>query len=145
MLDGADPDMLDEALVRFGMPMGPIELCDQVGIDVCLGAGRVTGMSARVEQTLTSMIEAGALGRKSGAGFYEWDGKKAVRARAAHDGVDLEGVAAELLAPLVAQCRSAVAEGVVESADMADAACIFGIGFPAFRGGPLFWAESRSL
>ena len=145
MLDGADPDMLDEALVRFGMPMGPIELCDQVGIDVCLGAGRVTGMSARVEQTLTSMIEAGALGRKSGAGFYEWDGKKAVRARAAHDGVDLEGVAAELLAPLVAQCRSAVAEGVVESADMADAACIFGIGFPAFRGGPLFWAESQSL
>jgi len=144
MLDGADPDMLDEALVRFGMPMGPIELCDQVGIDVCLGAGRVTGMSARVEARLAAMIEAGRLGRKSGSGFYDWDGKKAVRARAAHDGVDLASVAADLLAPLVAECRSAVAEGVVESADMADAACIFGIGFPAFRGGPLFWAESRA-
>jgi 3-hydroxyacyl-CoA dehydrogenase/enoyl-CoA hydratase/3-hydroxybutyryl-CoA epimerase len=49
-----------------------------------------------------------------------------------------------LLTPLVGECRSAVAEGVVENADMADAACIFGIGFPAFRGGPLFWDESRS-
>lgn len=145
MLDGADPDMLDEALVRFGMPMGPIELCDQVGLDVCLGAGQVIGMSDRVEQTLTEMIEAGTLGRKSGSGFYDWDGKKAVRARAAHDGVDLDAVAADLLAPLVAECRDAVAEGVVESADMADAACIFGVGFPAFRGGPLFWAESRTV
>ncbi|MGC6452799.1 MAG: 3-hydroxyacyl-CoA dehydrogenase NAD-binding domain-containing protein [Candidatus Puniceispirillaceae bacterium] len=144
MLDGADPDMLDEALVRFGMPMGPIELCDQVGIDVCLGAGKVIGMSERVEQTLTSMIEAGTLGRKSGSGFYDWDGKKAVRARAAHDGADLDAVAADLLAPLVAECRGAVAEGVVDSADMADAACIFGVGFPAFRGGPLFWDESRT-
>ena len=142
MLDGSDPDMLDEALVRFGMPMGPIELCDQIGIDVCLGAGQVLGMSARVEQTLTSMIEAGTLGRKSGSGFYEWDGKKAVRPRGAHDNVDLEAVAADLLAPLVAECRSAVDEAVVDSGDMADAACIFGIGFPAFRGGPLFWAES---
>ena len=50
---------------------------------------------------------------------------------------------ASLLTPLVGECRSAVAEGVVENADMADAACIFGIGFPAFRGGPLFWDESR--
>ena len=90
------------------------------------------------------MIEAGTLGRKSGSGFYDWDGKKAVRARAAHDGADLEAVAADLLAPLVAQCEAAVAEGVVDSVDMADAACIFGIGFPAFRGGPLFWDESRS-
>ena len=145
MLEGADPDMLDEALVRFGMPMGPIELCDQVGLDVCLGAGKVIGMSDRVEQTLTAMIEAGTLGRKSGSGFYDWDGKKALRPRADHDGVDLDAVAADLLAPLVAECRDAVAEGVVDSADMADAACIFGIGFPAFRGGPLFWAESRAV
>jgi len=144
MMDGADPDMLDEALVRFGMPMGPIELCDQIGLDVCLGAGRVIGMSARVEAHLGEMIEAGTIGRKSGKGFYEWDGKKAVRARAAHDEADFDAVAADLLAPLVAECRAAVDENVVDSADMADAACIFGIGFPAFRGGPLFWAESQT-
>ena len=144
MLNGADPDKIDQALVGFGMPMGPIELCDQVGIDVCLGAGKVTGISPQVAARFTAMIEAGNLGRKSGSGFYEWDGKKAVRARATYDQDELDAIAADMLAPLVAECRDAVAEGVVDSADIADAACIFGIGFPAFRGGPLFWDESRS-
>ena len=143
MLDGADPDRIDQALVGFGMPMGPIELCDQVGIDVCLGAGKVTGISPQVAACFTAMIDAGNLGRKSGSGFYDWDGKKAVRARASYDQDELDAMAADLLAPLVAECRDAVAEGVVDSADIADAACIFGIGFPAFRGGPLFWDESR--
>ena len=144
MLNGADPDKIDQALVGFGMPMGPIELCDQVGIDVCLGAGKVTGISPQVAARFTAMIEAGNLGRKSGLGFYEWDGKKAVRARATYDQDELDAIAADMLAPLVAECHDAVAEGVVDSADIADAACIFGIGFPAFRGGPLFWDESRS-
>ena len=144
MLNGADPDKIDQALVGFGMPMGPIELCDQVGIDVCLGAGKVTGISPQVAARFTAMIEAGNLGRKSGSGFYEWDGKKAVRARATYDQDELDAIAADMLSPLVAECQAAVAEGVVDSADMADAACIFGIGFPAFRGGPLFWDESRS-
>ena len=142
--DGANPDMLDQALVAFGMPMGPIELCDQVGLDVCLNAGEVIGISEESAQTLRSMIESGKLGRKSGSGFYEWDGKKAVRARGNYDQAELAAIASGLLTPLVGECRSAVAEGVVENADMADAACIFGIGFPAFRGGPLFWDESRS-
>lgn len=144
VLDGADPDRIDQALVAFGMPMGPIELCDQVGIDVCLGAGQVTGMSPVVAAKFTAMIEQGQLGRKSGGGFYDWDGKKAVRPRGAYDQNDLDAIAADMLAPLVAECRDAVAEGVVESAEIADAACIFGIGFPAFRGGPLFWDESQT-
>ena len=72
------------------------------------------------------------------------DGKKAVRAQVIADPGELAAIASGLLTPLVGECRSAVAEGVVENADMADAACIFGIGFPAFRGGPLFWDESRS-
>ena len=142
--EGANPDMLDQALVAFGMPMGPIELCDQVGLDVCLNAGEVIGISEEAAQTLRSMIESGKLGRKSGSGFYEWDGNKAIRARGEYDPAKLDGIASGLLTPLVGECRSAIAEGVVENADMADAACIFGIGFPAFRGGPLFWDDSRS-
>ena len=55
VLDGAEPDMLDEALVGFGMPMGPIELCDQIGLDVCLDAGIVIGMSNHVKDKLTAM------------------------------------------------------------------------------------------
>ena len=142
--DGANPDMLDQALVGFGMPMGPIELCDQVGLDVCLNAGDVIGISDSAADTLRNLIDAGKLGRKSGTGFYQWDGKKAVRDRGDYDTQQLNAIAVELLGPLVDECRSAVAQGVVESADMADAACIFGVGFPAFRGGPLFWDESRS-
>ena len=144
VLDGADPDRIDQALVTFGMPMGPIELCDQVGIDVCLGAGQVTGISPAVAARFTAMIEAGDMGRKSGSGFYEWDGKKAIRPRGSYDADELDAIAADMLAPLVAECLAAVDEGVVGSADIADAACIFGIGFPAFRGGPLFWDESRA-
>lgn len=144
MHEGADPDKLDQALVRFGMPMGPIELCDQVGLDVCLDAGSVIGMSDLAAARLSGLIEAGNLGRKTRSGFYEWDGKKAIRPRGDYPDADLDSIAVDLLAPLVAECRAAVAEGVVDSADMADAACIFGIGFPAFRGGPLFWDESRS-
>ena len=142
---GANPDMLDQALVGFGMPMGPVELCDQVGLDVCLNAGDVIGIPDGAAQTLRTLIDSGKLGRKTGSGFYEWDGKKAVRDRGDYDAGALDAIAVDLLAPLVDECRSAVAENVVESADMADAACIFGIGFPAFRGGPLFWDESRDI
>ena len=142
MRGGADPDRLDQALVAFGMPMGPIELCDQVGLDVCLDAGSVIGMSETAATALSDLIEAGKLGRKTGSGFYEWDDKKAIRPRGDYPEAELDGIAVDLLAPLVAECRAAVAEGVVDSADMADAACIFGVGFPAFRGGPLFWNEN---
>ncbi len=143
MLEGADPDRLDQALVAFGMPMGPIELCDQVGLDVCLDAGRVIGISKAAATALSDHIDSGKLGRKTGSGFYEWDDKKAIRRRGDYPEAELDGIATDLLAPLIAECRAAVAEGVVDSADMADAACIFGVGFPAFRGGPLFWDESE--
>jgi 3-hydroxyacyl-CoA dehydrogenase/enoyl-CoA hydratase/3-hydroxybutyryl-CoA epimerase len=144
MLDGADPDKLDQALVRFGMPMGPIELCDQVGLDVCHDAGVVIGLPKRTENKLKAMVQAGTIGRKSGSGFYEWDDKKAIRPRGSYDADELNAIAVKLMAPLVKECRDAIDEGVVDSVDMADAACIFGIGFPAFRGGPVFWDDQQS-
>ena len=144
MLDGADPDKLDQALVRFGMPMGPIELCDQVGLDVCHDAGVVIGLPKRTENKLKAMVQAGTIGRKSGSGFYEWDDKKANRPRGSYEAEELKAIAVKLMAPLVKECRDAIDEGVVDSVDMADAACIFGIGFPAFRGGPVFWDDQQS-
>ena len=63
--------------------------------------------------------------------------------RADYDADELQQLAETLIAPLVKECRDAVAEGIVDSADMADAACILGIGFPSFRGGPLFWDNHR--
>ena len=141
VIDGANADMIDQALVRFGMPMGPVELADQVGLDVCHDAGVVLGISEKSRKHLKAMIEAGTIGRKSGSGFYDWDGKKALRARGEYDAAAMDAMTLDLLAPLIDECRAAVNESVVESADMADAACLFGIGFPAYTGGPLFWHD----
>lgn len=141
MASGEEPDKIDQALTGFGMPMGPIELCDQIGLDVCFDVGQVLGMSQTAAAALQGRLSAGKLGRKSGAGFYDWDDKKAVRARAAYPQAELDGLATALLAPMVEKCRSAVADGIVDSADDADIGCILGIGFPSFRGGPLGWAD----
>lgn len=140
MSAGQNPDEIDEAMVYFGMPMGPIELADQIGLDVCLDVGQVIGISKIAEAALSAKINTGHIGRKTGHGFYEWDGKIAVRARDTYDVETLNTLASQLLEPLITECRAAVAEGVVASEDDADIGCILGIGFPAHRGGPLGWA-----
>ena len=141
MAAGAKADQIDQALTGFGMPMGPIELCDQIGLDVCFDVGQVLGMSQTASSMLEDKLTAGKLGRKSGSGFYDWDNKKAVRDRAEYPQDEQDELAAALLAPMVEKCRSAVADGIVDSADDADIGCVLGIGFPAFRGGPLGWAD----
>jgi len=143
MLDGTDADQIDEAMVNFGMPMGPVELADQIGLDVTHDASLPLGMTAKVATVLREKIAAGTIGRKSGAGFYTWDGNKAIRPRAIYDDKAQHALALDLLSPMIDECRKAVAEGVVDSADMADAGMIFGVGFPAFRGGPLHYQGRR--
>ena len=145
MLDGMEGDRIDQAMIDFGMPMGPIELADQIGLDVTHDAGLPLGIDDAVAAALQQHIAAGNLGRKSGRGFYQWDGKTATRPRADYPMRAQAALAETLLAPMVAQCRAAVAEGVVESADMADAGMIFGTGFPGFRGGVLFWAGDKNV
>ncbi|MGB1183321.1 MAG: 3-hydroxyacyl-CoA dehydrogenase family protein, partial [Candidatus Puniceispirillaceae bacterium] len=143
MLAGESADKIDQAMVRFGMPMGPIELADQVGLDVCYDVGLVLGMPEAAETALKEKLSAGTLGRKTGSGFYAWEDKRALRDRASYPQEELDRLAAELLAPMVDKCRTAVAEGIVASPDDADIGCILGIGFPRYRGGPLGWAEYR--
>ena len=77
---GEKADHIDEALVDFGMPMGPIELADQIGLDVCLDVGIVLGMPPAAKALLDQKCKTGTIGRKSGSGFYEWDGNRAIRA-----------------------------------------------------------------
>ena len=143
MQGGANPDEMDEAMLRFGMPMGPIELADQIGLDVCYDAGCVLGMPDTAKDALSAAIKAGNLGRKSGAGFYSWEDKKAIRPRAHYDEDVLDQLAAHLLEPFIASCRDLLDEGVVASQDDVDIGCIFGTGFPTFRGGPLGWANYK--
>lgn len=144
MLNGTDADQIDTAMVDYGMPMGPIELADQIGLDVTYDAGVPLGMPEAVASALQAKIAAGDLGRKSGQGFYQWDEKKALRPRNDYPLATLTPLVDTLLQPMIRECQAAVDEGVVDSAEMADAGMIFGTGFPGFRGGPLFWANENS-
>lgn len=144
MLSGVEADKIDEALVEFGMPMGPVELADQIGLDVMLDASTPLGMPAQVEKALAEHIANGTIGRKSGSGFYQWADMKADRPRNSYNAKELMQLADELLAPMVRECQAAVDEGVVDSADHADAAMIFGVGYPQFRGGPLHYSKKKA-
>ena len=141
MSAGLDADKIDEAMLHFGMPMGPIELADQIGLDVCYDVGQVIGISKQAEAALSAQLALGRLGRKTGQGFYLWDEKTAIRPRNCYEATGLDALAKALLEPLVAQCQAAVDEGIIASQDDADIGCILGIGFPPHRGGPLGWAN----
>lgn len=137
--EGVPPETVDAALLAFGMPMGPIELVDTVGLDIAVAAGAALGGEAQadVPRVLMSRFEAGQLGKKTGQGFYRWEKGKPVRAQASGAAVEVDGLAARIVAPLVAAAQRLVAAGVVSDADLADAGIIFGTGYAPFTGGPL--------
>jgi 3-hydroxyacyl-CoA dehydrogenase/enoyl-CoA hydratase/3-hydroxybutyryl-CoA epimerase len=139
--EGLAPETVDEAALAFGMPMGPIELADTVGLDICVAVGKLLGDDASPPKRLMDLIGAGDLGRKTGRGFYSWVDGKAQKGAA---GTVPEGLAGRLVGPLVAEARAALAEGIVADADLVDAGAIFGTGFAPFRGGPLRYADTLS-
>jgi 3-hydroxyacyl-CoA dehydrogenase/enoyl-CoA hydratase/3-hydroxybutyryl-CoA epimerase len=144
--EGVPLKLIDDAAVAFGMPMGPVELADVVGLDVCLHVGRILAeaFNRKAPETLARLVEAKHLGRKSGRGFYEWRDGKPIKPPAA--GVtpppDLTD---RLLLPMVNESVACLRERVVEEADLLDAGVIFGTGFAPFRGGPLQYARSRGF
>lgn len=137
---GLAPETIDAAMRAFGMPMGPLELADTVGLDVVMAAGSSLTAQATPPACLQPLVSAGHLGRKSGKGFYDWSQKRpAPQAR----GTIPPDLADRLIAPLVARTGELVRDGVVEDADLADAGVIFGTGFAPFLGGPLHWQSGR--
>ncbi len=137
---------IDRAAEAFGMPMGPVELVDSVGIDVALHVSRVLGeaMNRPVPQKLADMVDAGHLGRKSGQGFYRWENGKAVKPQAEGPGAD-EEVQDRLILPMVNEAVACLHDGVVSDDDLLDAGVIFGTGFAPFRGGPINYARERGI
>jgi 3-hydroxyacyl-CoA dehydrogenase/enoyl-CoA hydratase/3-hydroxybutyryl-CoA epimerase len=133
---GESPEQLDAAAVAFGMPMGPIELMDTVGLDVGAFVARELGQKIPNDSRFAKLIAAGKLGRKTGQGFYKWEEGKPVKEKPPAHG-NLEGLGRDLVQPLVDTAEVIVSEGVVESADMADIGMILGTGFAPFLGGPL--------
>ena len=146
--EGVPLPVIDAAAAAFGMPMGPIELIDVVGLDVAAHVGEIIarglGRKAIEVRRLGELFAAKKLGRKSGEGFYVWRDGKAVKpagaaAAAPPDLID------RLILILVNECAACLRERIVEDADLVDAAVVFGTGFAPFRGGPLRYARSRGV
>jgi 3-hydroxyacyl-CoA dehydrogenase / enoyl-CoA hydratase / 3-hydroxybutyryl-CoA epimerase len=142
---GEPKEKIDEAARAFGMPMGPVELADTVGLDVIASVGRILGVPAGSAGKIEQMVSSGKLGKKSGEGFYVWkDGKPEKRApEKPYDKFELERLGRELVDPLIRECEKVRDERIVDSADLVDAGVIFGTGFAPFRGGPLHFKATE--
>jgi 3-hydroxyacyl-CoA dehydrogenase/enoyl-CoA hydratase/3-hydroxybutyryl-CoA epimerase len=143
--EGVDYVTIDRAAVEFGMPMGPIELADVVGLDVLLHVGAIVTAalgrdSPPHEAKLRELVGRKKLGKKTGEGFYVWRDGKALRAPSGTPPADL---ADRLILALVNECVSCLRAGLVADADLIDAGVIFATGFAPFRGGPLAYARHR--
>jgi 3-hydroxyacyl-CoA dehydrogenase / enoyl-CoA hydratase / 3-hydroxybutyryl-CoA epimerase len=146
-LEGGIPaGTIDLAGKAFGMPMGPIQLTDVVGLDVSLHVGRVlaAAFQRHVPDILVKRVEQKKFGRKSGEGFYLWRDGKPVQLDAPHDPApaDLED---RLILPMLNEAVACLREGVIEDADLLDAGAVFATGFAPFRGGPLQYAKTRGI
>ena len=143
--EGVPKEAIDKAAENFGMPMGPVELADTVGLDVGLGViETLMGESAGEDKKiLESMVNQGQLGKKSGRGFYEWKKGKPQKNAQAHRGHDLNALAERLMAPYFKECLACLADGVVANKDLLDAGMIFGTGFAPFKGGPLHALDNQ--
>ncbi|MBB1593688.1 3-hydroxyacyl-CoA dehydrogenase NAD-binding domain-containing protein [Achromobacter sp. UMC46] len=141
--DGVAPATVDAAMVAFGMPMGPLELADTVGLDIARAAGEELAGGAEPPRCLAERLARGDLGKKSGKGFYAWRDGKPVKQDGAAPATAPAGLAQRLIQPLVDATRQRVEAGVVADADLADAGVIFGTGFAPFTGGPLHYQSSN--
>jgi 3-hydroxyacyl-CoA dehydrogenase/enoyl-CoA hydratase/3-hydroxybutyryl-CoA epimerase len=138
--EGIAPETVDEAMLAFGMLMGPIELIDTVGLDIAVAAGRQLAGAAEAPRCLAEHVGRDELGRKTGHGFYAWRDGRPVKAAA---GSVPAGLAARLVGPLIERTAALVADGIVADGDLADAGVVFGTGFAPFTGGPLHYRDSR--
>jgi 3-hydroxyacyl-CoA dehydrogenase/enoyl-CoA hydratase/3-hydroxybutyryl-CoA epimerase len=142
---GIPIEVLDRAATNFGMPMGPVELADTVGLDVCMQVVTMLGGESTQKEAalLQEKVDAGHLGRKSGRGFYAWEKGKPVHKEQETGHYVLEEITASLMQPYFEACKAALADGIVEDADVLDAGMIFGTGFAPFRGGPLHYLKQK--
>jgi 3-hydroxyacyl-CoA dehydrogenase / enoyl-CoA hydratase / 3-hydroxybutyryl-CoA epimerase len=146
-----DKSAIDSAARQFGMPMGPIELADQVGLDICLDVGDMlrAKFGDRLPPTpawLREKVAKGELGRKTNKGFYTWtDGKAERGAEQPTQGQPSQEMIDRLILPISNVCIAALREGIVDDADGVDGAMIFGTGYAPFRGGPLNYSRTRGV
>ena len=137
--EGIPGPVIDKAAVKFGMPMGPIELIDTVGLDVAAGVGAELApfLGLPIPAALASPPEAGKRGKKDGQGLYKWVDGRAQKPEIPGDYKAPEDLEDRLILPFLNEAVAALHEGVVADAELLDAGVIFGTGFAPFRGGPI--------
>ena len=145
--EGSKKETIDKAAEDFGMPMGPIELADQVGLDICLHVAEMLKGSnpdlPEPPQWLRDKVAKGELGKKTGKGFYDWKDDHAVKAHEPE--TPAPDMTDRLILPMLNVCMACLREGVVADEEIVDGAMIFATGFAPFRGGPMHYARTRSV
>ena len=138
--EGVPPEVVDKAATDFGMPMGPIELADTVGLDICKSVAEIlsAALDMPLPENLNAMAAANKLGKKSGEGFYQYKNGKAQKNKGARY-ADVQKVQDRLVMRLLNEATACLREEIVESDDLIDAGVIFGTGFAPFRGGPIHY------
>ena len=137
--EGVPGPVLDKAAKKFGMPMGPIELADTVGLDVCVSVGKEVGAFLNLElpDGVQSYLDAGKKGKKTGEGLYKWENGKPVKPEVDPKYVAPSDITERMILPLLNESVACLHDGVTDDADLLDAGVIFGTGFAPFRGGPI--------
>jgi len=140
---GEPREKIDQAAMKFGMPMGPLELMDMVGLDIANKVGEQLHLAPGTDNVLATLVKQGKLGKKTGEGFYVWEQGKPKREEVSYDQAELERLGRDLVKPMLDEAERALADHVVASADHVDAGVIFGTGFAPFRGGPLHYRRTQ--
>ncbi len=136
---GVPGPVLDKAAKRFGMPMGPIELADTVGLDVAASVGKVLAefLHLDIPEALSNLLQSGKRGKKDGQGFYTWKNGNPVKPAVDPSYAPPSDITERMILPMLNEAVACLSETVVENADLCDAGVIFGTGFAPFRGGPI--------
>jgi 3-hydroxyacyl-CoA dehydrogenase/enoyl-CoA hydratase/3-hydroxybutyryl-CoA epimerase len=137
--EGVPGPVLDKAAKKFGMPMGPIELADTVGLDVAASVGRELGpfLKLDIPAGMESLLASGKRGKKDGEGFYRWVEGKPVKPEVDPQYTAPSDIEDRMILPMLNEAVACLHDGVVADADLLDAGVIFGTGFAPFRGGPI--------
>lgn len=145
--EGIPLKIIDKIATDFGMPMGPIELADTVGLDICLKVAQNLGkeMNLSVPEILIQKVEQKKLGKKSGEGFYRFVKNKAVKPDVDKNYSPPADIQNRLVMRMLNEVTACLRDGVVKSEDLADAGIIFGTGFAPFRGGPFHYIHERGV
>lgn len=155
MEEGHEKEFIDAAATEFGMPMGPVELADQVGLDICIHVA--DSLRANLPKPMVNIPDwlrekvdnKGEIGKKSGKGFYVWkDGeaqkKSEVQKNGTNGNPDKE-IIDRLILPMLDACVECLRKNIVEDEDQVDGAVIFATGFAPFRGGPMHYSRHRGI